>query len=102
MNSTPGSLTISPTGSIKTVAGFAGTANIGVPFWYGGGMTLINQGLISSEVLGTPVTVAPSGGITVSGTMQILNNAVLNLDSPGDATITSTGNATASHFRVAA
>ena len=48
MNGTAGTLTIGPTGSIKTVAGFGGTGYIGYSYHFGGAMTLVNQGLISS------------------------------------------------------
>jgi hypothetical protein len=96
-----GVFTIGPNGSIKTTAGFAGTGHVGVNFWFSGTMNLDNQGLISSETSGKTINVKPQTGLTVSGTTRILNGGLLNIDSSGPATITSTGNATANHFRVA-
>jgi hypothetical protein len=95
-----GTLTIGASGSIKTVGGFGGTGNIGGSFWYGGTMTLDVQGTISSEVNGKAINVKPSTSLNISGTTQVLNNGVLNIDLAGPATISATGNATASHFRV--
>jgi hypothetical protein len=75
------SFTISPSGSIKTAPGFAGTGFIGQVSWYAGSMTLVNQGLISSEVNGKSVNLsAPS--MTNAGTLRALNGATLNFSSP--------------------
>lgn len=42
-------------------------------------MTLVNNGLISSEVNGQSITLNPAGGFTNNGTLQALNGAILNV-----------------------
>ena len=60
MNGTAGSFTIGATGVIRTETGFAGSAQIGATFQFGGAMTLLNQGLISSRTNGRTVTLNPA------------------------------------------
>ncbi|HMC58106.1 MAG TPA: hypothetical protein VKJ01_02825, partial [Candidatus Solibacter sp.] len=96
--------TIGTTGVIRTAAGFGGSASIGSPINYSGGnMTLLNQGLISSQVSGRTITVNPvsftnqgtgtveaiNGGLAVisatnwsnasGGILQALNGSTLSL-----------------------
>jgi len=49
MNGTSGTFTVGPTGVIRTAAGLGSNAQIGGSFQFGGAMTLINNGLISSQ-----------------------------------------------------
>src|SRR5262249_2489187 len=82
MNGTAGTLTIGPTGVIKTVTGFGGTAQIGPTFQFGGNMTLVNQGTISSEVSGKTINVATTGLTnTNSGTLQSTSGGTVSINS---------------------
>ena len=80
MNGTAGTLTIGPTGSIKTVAGFAALepAYIGLNFG-DGAMTLVNQGLISAEASGKTLSVRAAANWTNTGTLRALGGT-LELD----------------------
>ena len=90
--------TIGPTGVIRTQTGFADTAQIGPGHSFGGNMTLVNQGLISSQVSGRNITVNPvvfdnqgvvevldGGSVTLGGSIQ--NHGTINVRS-GTLTIT--------------
>jgi RHS repeat-associated protein len=72
MNGTPGTLTIGPTGSIKSVAGFGGNGVIGGSVGPGlnGEMTLVNQGLISAEANSTTLHVQPES-LANTGKMSV-------------------------------
>jgi hypothetical protein len=80
MNGTSGTLTVAPTSVIQTAAGFGGTGRIGGVWWYGGSMTLINNGTISSETSGRTINLLPSE-FTNNGTAQALNGGTLNITS---------------------
>ena len=80
-NNTAGTLTIGPTGSIKTVAGFRGSGEIGGPGpegLFGGEMTLVNQGLISAEASNTTLSVLAES-LANTGTMGVDSGSTLRL-----------------------
>ena len=80
MNGANGTVTISNTGSIRTVAGLAGSLNIGPGYWFGGNMTLVNNGLIASDVATTStdeVVVNPATSTTSSGTLRAAGGSSL-------------------------
>ncbi len=76
---TDATLTIGPTGVIETAAGFNGEAYIDSVFGnFAGNMTLINQGVIRSTVLGKYFTVAPAS-FSNAGTLSATNGAYLDI-----------------------
>ncbi|MBI5758610.1 MAG: hypothetical protein HZA46_08840, partial [Planctomycetales bacterium] len=97
-------LTVGPTVSIKTIAGFGGTGRIGSGFFFGVNMTLVNQGLISSEASGATLSIQPTNGFTNTGTLQATGGGTLNVSEqvivsgttslicPSNGTITVSGN----------
>lgn len=79
INHNSGTLTIGPTGVIRTTSDFAGSARIEPVFGSGGSMTLVNQGTISSQTSGRTVRIGP-GSFTNSGTLEALNGGTLNVN----------------------
>jgi hypothetical protein len=76
MNGTNGLFTIGPSGAIKTASDFKGSGQIGINYRFGGSMTLVNQGLISSETNGQSIfLLTPSQ--TNSGTIQAINGGAI-------------------------
>ena len=78
MNGTTGNFTIGTTGVIRTGAGLGGAGQIGSGTQFGGAMTLINQGLISSQTGGQAITVNPASFVN-SGTVEAINGGTLNI-----------------------
>jgi RHS repeat-associated protein len=76
MNGSAGTLTIGPTGSIKTVAGLGGGAAIGNAS--SGAMTLVNQGLISAAANFNTLFVRPAN-LTNTGTIGVKSGSTLTL-----------------------
>jgi|GEM_PF-1975647 len=81
MNGTNGTLTIAPGGSIRTVAGFGGTINVGASFWFGGNMTLVNNGLIASDfnTSSTNEVNVIAASTTTSGTLRVGGGAAMTV-----------------------
>ena len=63
---------------IRTAAGLTGDGQIGGSFNYGGNMTLLNQGLISSQTSGRTITINPAS-LTNSGTLEAVNGGILTI-----------------------
>lgn len=83
MNGSAGTLTVGSTGVIRTVAGLGTDVQIGGIFWYGGAMTLVNQGLISSQTSGRTVTVIPATLTNSStGILEATGGGTLTIDAP--------------------
>ena len=78
MNGTSGTFTIGATGVLRTTAGLAGNGQIGASQFFGGNMTLLNQGLISSQTSGRTITINPAG-FTNAGTIEASNGGVLSI-----------------------
>ena len=79
MNGTAGAFTIGASGVIRTETGFGGNSGlIGSGSIYGGAMALTNNGLISSQVSGTTISVQPNT-LTNNGTMRALNGGILTI-----------------------
>ena len=78
MNGSPGTFTVGATGIIQTTAGLTGDGNIGGSHDFGGAMTLANQGLISSQVSGRTITIAPSS-LSNTGTLSASNGGILTI-----------------------
>ena len=78
MNGTSGTLTIGATGVMRTEAGFGGSVFMGGGNYFFGSMTLVNQGLISSQTSGRTVTIQPAS-LTNQGTLEALNGGVLSI-----------------------
>jgi autotransporter-associated beta strand protein len=56
-----------------------GNSQIGGGFNFAGNMTLLNQGLISSQSSGRTVTINPATSFTNAGTIEAINGAVLSI-----------------------
>jgi hypothetical protein len=67
-------LTLAPTFSVV-----GGYATIGNQVEQGGTNTLVNQGLISANVSGQTLTIAPNGTFTNAGTMEAVGGGILSL-----------------------
>ncbi len=81
MNGTDGTFTVGSGGVLRAASGFAGTAQIGTPFNYGGAMTLINQGLISNEASGRTMTINTAGFTnTATGVTQATGGSILTIN----------------------
>ena len=80
MNGTPGNFTISSTGVVRTETGFAGSVQIGGGANFGGSMTLLNQGLISSQTSGRTVTIAATS-FSNEGIAEAINGGILDITS---------------------
>jgi len=81
MNGNDGTFTIGASGSIVTSTGFAGTLAIGTGFWFGGNMTLANNGLIASDVGNgntTEVTCSPLA-MTSAGTLRAKDGSAMSV-----------------------
>lgn len=81
MNGTNGTFTIGAAGSIVTGTGFTGTLSIGTSFWFGGDMTLVNNGLIASDVGNgntTEVTCSPIA-MTSAGTLRAKGGSAMSV-----------------------
>lgn len=79
MDGNAGTFTIGPTGVIRTNPGLAGNAQIGAGGAnYGGAMTLINQGLISSQAASRAITINPAS-FTNTGTVEARNGGLLSI-----------------------
>jgi hypothetical protein len=68
-NGLSGTLTIGPTGSIRTAPAFGGDATIGQVAGISGNLTLVNQGTISSQTAG--FSIGPNGGFSNEGTLEV-------------------------------
>jgi PEP-CTERM motif len=77
--STAGTLTIGPTGVVRTNTGLGSDARIGVGNQFAAAMALTNQGLISSQVSGRTITINPVNGFTNSGVIEAINGGVLRV-----------------------
>ncbi|HEY2342214.1 MAG TPA: hypothetical protein VGH90_04245, partial [Chthoniobacteraceae bacterium] len=73
-----GAFTIGPTGVIRTNTGLAADASIGGSNYFGGAMTLTNQGLISSQVSGRTITIE-AASFTNSGTLEAANGGLITV-----------------------
>ncbi len=87
MDGNAGTLTIGPTGVVRTVSGLGAAAFIGGSNVYGGAMTLINNGLISSQAAGRTITIQ-SASFTNNGTgaslgVEALNGGILTINPTG-------------------
>jgi hypothetical protein len=72
MNGAAGTLTIGPTGVIRTAADFTDQATIGqVGGAFGGNMTLVNQGTIRSQTSGAGINFNPVNGFRNEGTLEV-------------------------------
>ena len=77
-----GAFTVNTGGVIRTNTGFAGSGFIGGSAYFGGPMTLTNNGLISSQVSGRPITIsAVSLTNSGTGTMEATNGGILTINS---------------------
>ena len=80
MDGTSGTLTIGAAGVMRTEAGFGGSVLMGGGNNFFGSMTLVNQGLISSQTSGRTVTLQPAS-LTNQGTLEASNGGVLSISS---------------------
>ena len=78
MNGTAGTFTIGATGVIRTNAGLTGDGSIGGSQNFGGAMTLVNQGLISSQVSGRTITIS-AASLTNTGTVEATNGGTVSV-----------------------
>ncbi len=83
MDGNAGTFTIGATGVVRTVSGFGGNGILGSANTYGGAMTLINNGLMSSQVAGRTITIQ-SASFTNNGTgaslgVEALNGGILTI-----------------------
>ena len=90
-----GTLTIGPSGAIKVAPGYAGSSvTIGQNFWFGGSTTVVNNGLIRSDVAGRTVYI-PAFSFTNNGAIEIvggtLNLAANNWSNAAGGTLTANG-----------
>ena len=81
MNGTAGSFTIGATGVIRTETGFAGSGQIGAGNNFGGAMTLLNQGLISSQTSGRTITITPTSLTTTRASLEATGGGILDISS---------------------
>ena len=82
MNGTAGTFTIGATGVIRTNAGLTGDGGIGDSQNFGGAMTLINQGLISSQVSGRTITIATASlANSATGILEATGGGILTINS---------------------
>ena len=81
MSGSSGTFTIGPGGSIKMVAGFGGSGQVGPVNFFGGSMTLINNGLISAEASGRTLTLSPAS-FTNNGRVESRNGSLMSITSP--------------------
>ncbi len=89
MNGLAGTVTFAAGAVVRAATGYAGTIQIGGGYAFGGAMTLVNQGIISSEISGRNVVVNPTL-FTNEGTLQVINNGRIdayNFTNAGDVTI---------------
>jgi hypothetical protein len=79
MNGTPGTLTVAPGASIRTVSGFGGSVDLGPSFYFAsrGSMTLVNQGTIESAAAGRTLTISSSVLIN-QGILEARNGSTLS------------------------
>jgi hypothetical protein len=95
MNSTSGAVTIAPGGSITLANGSAATLSLGGGFWFGGSMTLTNNGTIANDGAGQTLTLNPTG-LTNNGTLRVANGSTMNVatlgGNAGTLTFSGTGN----------
>jgi hypothetical protein len=91
-------LTIGPGGIIRTTPGFAGDLTIGPGAGFDGVLSLVNQGLISSEVAGRAITLSVPT-FTNQGTVQAVNGGSLTIT--GTLTNLSAGTLTGGSWVVA-
>ncbi|MBL0922358.1 MAG: hypothetical protein IBJ10_09555, partial [Phycisphaerales bacterium] len=70
MNGSAGTVTIGATGSITHAAGTGGGFNIGGSQWFGGAMTLVNDGLIQMDASGQAMSIA-ANSFTNNGTLRV-------------------------------
>ena len=82
MNGTDGTFTVGASGVIRTETGIGGSGVIGSGSNFAGAMTLVNQGLISSQVSGITITINPAS-FTNSGTFSASNNGILTIAPSG-------------------
>jgi PEP-CTERM motif len=76
MSGASGTFTVGPTGTIRTAADLGGETFFGTSSAFGGTMTLVNQGLISSQTSGRTISINPNNpaaGFTNSGTLEAIN-----------------------------
>ncbi len=80
MNGMSGTLTVASGGAIRTAPGANG-GDIGETFVYfsRGSMTLVNQGLISSDVAGQTLAAASLASLDNQGTLQATNGGTLRI-----------------------
>ncbi|HEX2475742.1 MAG TPA: hypothetical protein VHK01_13405, partial [Lacipirellulaceae bacterium] len=83
MDGTAGNFTVGPTGVMRTASGLASNVRIaGGAWWYGGAMTLTNEGLISSQTSGRTMTIgAPSLTNNATGILEAANGGILTINS---------------------
>ena len=80
MNGSAGTATVGSGGSIVHAAGAGGDFNIGGSQWFGGSMTLVNNGLIQMDAAGRTTAISASS-FTNNGTLR-LNAGTLSVGGP--------------------
>jgi hypothetical protein len=90
MNGASGNVTIAPGSAIITAADFGGVGNIGKAWWFAGDMTLINNGVISSQSSGRTIIVA-AASFDNNNLVEASNGGTMNLRSPNSGGILTGG-----------